>query len=81
MEYHNSRNRSSSTRNSGSYRVHDNYYKLIGIQHEKKHGKGNKNSSIYFDNKIVEVEEEEMEKQIREYMGIRENILKRVILP
>ncbi len=25
--------------------------KLIGIQHEKKHGKGSKNSSSYFDNK------------------------------
>ena len=35
--------------------------KLIGIQ-QKKHGKGSKNSSIYFDNKMVE--EEEMEKQI-----------------
>ena len=34
--------------------------KLIGIQHEKKHGKGSKNSSIYFDNKMIE--EEEMEK-------------------
>ena len=34
--------------------------KLIGIQHEKKHGKGSKNSSIQFDNKMVE--EEEMEK-------------------
>ena len=37
--------------------------KLIEIQHEKKHGKGNKNSSIYFDNKMIE-EEEEMEKQL-----------------
>ena len=36
-------------------------YKLIGIQHVKKHGKGSKNSSIYFDNKMVE---EEMEKQV-----------------
>ena len=36
--------------------------KLIRIQHEKKHGKGSKNSSAYFDNKIIE--EEEMEKQI-----------------
>ena len=36
--------------------------KLIRIQHEKKHGKGNKNSSAYFDNKMIE--EEEMEKQI-----------------
>ena len=37
-------------------------YKLIRIQHEKKHGKGSKNSSAYFDNKMIE--EEEMEKQI-----------------
>ena len=36
--------------------------KLIRIQHEKKHGKGSKNSSAYFDNKMIE--EEEMEKQI-----------------
>ena len=36
--------------------------KLIRIQHEKKHGKGSKNSSTYFDNKMIE--EEEMEKQI-----------------
>ena len=36
--------------------------KLIGIQHEKKHGKGSKNSSIYFDNKMIE--EEEMEEQL-----------------
>ena len=36
--------------------------KLIGIQHEKKHGKGSQKSSIYFDNKMVE--EEEMEKQV-----------------
>ena len=35
---------------------------LIGIQHEKKHGKGSKNSSIYFDNKMIE--EEEMEEQL-----------------
>jgi hypothetical protein len=35
--------------------------KLIGIQHEKKHGKGSKNSSICFDNKTIE--EEEMKKQ------------------
>ena len=28
--------------------------KLIGIQHEKKHGKGSKNSSSYFDNKMIE---------------------------
>ena len=27
---------------------------LIGIQHEKKHGKGSKNSSIYFDHKMIE---------------------------
>ena len=26
--------------------------KLIAIQHEKKHGKGSKNSSTYFDNRI-----------------------------
>jgi len=39
---------------------------LIGIQHEKKHGKGSKNSSIYFDNKMIE--EEEMEKQRSNYM-------------
>jgi len=26
---------------------------LIGIQHEKKHGKGSQNSSIYFDNKML----------------------------
>ena len=37
---------------------------LIGIQHEKKHGKGSMNSSINFDNKMVE--EEEMEKQIND---------------
>ena len=36
--------------------------KLIGIQHEKKHGKGSKNSSMYFDNEIFE--EEDMEKQM-----------------
>ena len=36
--------------------------KLIGLHHEKKHGKGSKNSSIYFDNKMIE--EEEMEKQL-----------------
>ena len=34
--------------------------KLIGIQHEEKHGKGSKNSSSHFDNKMIE--EEEMEK-------------------
>ena len=28
--------------------------KLIGIQHEKKHGKGSKNSSSYFDSKMIE---------------------------
>ena len=38
--------------------------KLIGIQHEKKHGKGSKNSSSYFDNKMIE--EEEMEKQVND---------------
>ena len=38
--------------------------KLIGIQHEKKHEKGSKNSWINFDNKIVE--EEEMEKQVND---------------
>ena len=38
--------------------------KLFGIQHEKKHGKGSKNSSSYFDNKMVE--EEEMEKQVND---------------
>ena len=27
---------------------------LIGIQHEKKHGKGSQNSSIYFDNIMIE---------------------------
>ena len=26
--------------------------KLIAIQHEKKHGKGSKNSSAYFDSRI-----------------------------
>ena len=31
--------------------------KLIGIQHEKKHGKGCKNSSAYFDSRI-EIEHE-----------------------
>ena len=31
--------------------------KLIGIQHENKHGKGSKNSSAYFDSKI-EIEQE-----------------------
>src|SRR6056300_637929 len=31
--------------------------KLIGIQHEKKHGKGSKNSSTYFDNRF-EIEQE-----------------------
>ena len=34
----------------------------ILCQHEKKHGKGSKNSSAYFDNKMIE--EEEMENQI-----------------
>jgi hypothetical protein len=38
--------------------------KFIGIQHEKKHGKGSKNSSSYFDNKMIE--EEEMEKQVND---------------
>ena len=38
--------------------------KLIRIQHEKKHGKGSKNSSSYVDNKMIE--EEEMEKQIND---------------
>ena len=38
--------------------------KLIGIQHDEKHGKGRKNGSIYFDNKMVE--EEEMEKQVND---------------
>ena len=38
------------------------FNKLIGIQHEEKHGKGSKNSSIYFDHKIIE--EEEMAKQL-----------------
>ena len=38
--------------------------KLIGIQQEKKHGKGSKNSSSYFDNKMIE--EEEMEKQVND---------------
>ena len=37
---------------------------LIGIQHEKKHGKGSQNSSIYFDNKMVE--EEEIGKQVND---------------
>ena len=36
--------------------------KLIWIQHKKKHGKGSKNSSSYFDNKMVE--QEEMGKQV-----------------
>ena len=31
--------------------------KLIAIQHEKKHGKGSKNSSDYFDNRI-DIEQE-----------------------
>ena len=31
--------------------------KLIAIQHEKKHGKGSKNSSTYFDNRI-DIEQE-----------------------
>ena len=31
--------------------------KLIGIHHEKKHGKGCKNSSTYFDNRI-DIEQE-----------------------
>ena len=38
--------------------------KLIGIQHEKKHGKGSKNSSSYFDNRMIE--EEETEKQVND---------------
>lgn len=38
--------------------------KLIGIQHEKKHGKGSKNGSSYLDNKMIE--EEEMEKQVND---------------
>ena len=38
--------------------------KLIRIQHEKKHGKGSKNISTYFDNKMIE--EEEMEKQVND---------------
>ena len=38
--------------------------KLIRIQHEKKHGKGSKNSSAYFDFDNKMIEEEEMEKQI-----------------
>ena len=41
--------------------------KIIGIQHykhETKHGKGSKNSSSYFDNKMIE--EEEMEKQVND---------------
>ena len=37
--------------------------KLIGIQHEKKHGKGCKNSSAYFDNRI-EIEQEYTKSQI-----------------
>ena len=37
--------------------------KLIGIQHEKKHGKGSKNSSTYFDN-IIEIEHEIEESDI-----------------
>ena len=31
--------------------------KLIAIQHEKKHGKGSKNNSAYFDSRI-EIEQE-----------------------
>ena len=31
--------------------------KLITIQHEKKHGKGSKNSSAYFDSRI-DIEQE-----------------------
>ena len=38
--------------------------KLIRIQHEKKNGKGSKNSTSYFENKMVE--EEEMEKQVND---------------
>ena len=38
--------------------------KLIRIQHEQKNGKGSKNSSSYFENKMVE--EEEMEKQVND---------------
>ena len=38
--------------------------KSIGIQHEKKHGKGSNNSSSYFDNKMIE--EEEMKKQVND---------------
>ena len=37
------------------------FNKLIGIQHEKKHSKGSKNSSSCYDNEMVE---EEMEKQV-----------------
>ena len=39
--------------------------KSIGIQNEKKHGKGSKNSSSYFDNKMIE-EKEEMVKQVND---------------
>ena len=38
--------------------------KLIRTQHEKKHGKGSKNCSSYFDNKMIE--EEEMGKQVHD---------------
>ena len=41
-----------------SYILHYNRStKLIAIQHEKKHGKGSKNSSTYFDNRI-DIEQE-----------------------
>jgi hypothetical protein len=39
--------------------------KLISIQHEKKHGKGSKNSSAYFDSRI-EIEQE-TDKLIADY--------------
>ena len=35
------------------------FSKLTGIQHEKRHGKGSKNSSSYFDDRIdIDIEDE-----------------------
>ena len=41
--------------------------KLIGIQHEKKHGKGSKNSSAYFDSRIEIEQESESDILIADY--------------
>ena len=60
--------------------------KLIGIQHEKKHGKGSKNSSTYFDNRI-EIEQESdiliADCSFDECSNFKDGVLivKRVILP